>query len=405
MTSGVAAPSNTAMGSFAAKVARLCFKQGRLPRTGDMWRLLREPGALEPALAAYANQFRNQAITHVVCPETRGSFDLASRLAFLLEAGVVPVRTGKTPGKVIWARLAGDDVATSATPVDAQTLVGPHLKLAFGALTQASRVLVVDFVTADASAIAVQVLVKQQHATVVATLSIVGVQQYCDRTGRLDAPATIRTEPDTAMSQRCETLLADTLSSAPAAPRVEYHQDAGLQQMLRDNIASWPNFPNRGVVFFDVLPVLRDGAAFRAVVQAFVSRYQHVKVDAIAYAEARGILIGAAVAQELTRLGRPCIAVPICKRGSTADDVNYVEFLKEYGPPDSSELSSDLFLREMNCVVMDDLIGTGQTIRAAVRLIEAAGGQCIEAAAMVIVTDFTTSISVPVFGLIGLSEG
>ncbi len=138
-----------------------------------------------------------------------------------------------------------------------------------------------------------------------------------------------------------------------------------------------PNWPEPGVQFRDITPLSRDGEAFRALIEAFAERYADAHIDAIAGIDARGFIIGAALAY---RLG--CGFIPVRKAGKLPYETVQESYTLEYGEA-TVEVHTDAAEAGEHVLVVDDLIATGGTILAASRLMERLGARIIETAAVI----------------------
>ena len=127
-----------------------------------------------------------------------------------------------------------------------------------------------------------------------------------------------------------------------------------------------PDFPEPGIIFKDITPVLRSPVAFAALVEHLAEPF-HGQVDAVAGIEARGFILATPVAAALN-VG----FVPIRKPGKLPYDVHREEYTLEYGT-DAVEMHTDAVQEGARVLVVDDVIATGGTARAAVNLLEAAG--------------------------------
>jgi adenine phosphoribosyltransferase len=148
---------------------------------------------------------------------------------------------------------------------------------------------------------------------------------------------------------------------------------APIAEIVASRLRDVPDFPIHGVTFKDFTPLLSDGPALRAVVQDIASRYAG-RVDVVVGIEARGLILGAAVAYELG-IG----FVPIRKAGKLPRHTHSVEYELEYGSA-IIEVHADAFAGGTRAVVMDDVLATGGTAAAACELVERAGGsvECVE---------------------------
>ena len=136
-----------------------------------------------------------------------------------------------------------------------------------------------------------------------------------------------------------------------------------LKKLIRDI----PDFPQPGILFRDVTPLLRDAAAFREVTAALAERFRG-RVDAVAGIESRGFIFGAPLAAELG-VG----FIPIRKAGKLPGDKLALEYALEYGTS-ILEIHTDAVRHGERILLVDDLLATGGTARAAAGLIEAVGG-------------------------------
>ena len=141
---------------------------------------------------------------------------------------------------------------------------------------------------------------------------------------------------------------------------------ASIADVIASRLRDIPDFPVPGVVFKDFTPLLSDGPAFRAVVQDISSRYVG-QVDVIVGIEARGFILGAAVAYELG-IG----FVPVRKAGKLPGETHSAEYQLEYGSA-VIEVHMDAFVAGARVLVMDDVLATGGTAAATCDLIERAG--------------------------------
>jgi len=134
----------------------------------------------------------------------------------------------------------------------------------------------------------------------------------------------------------------------------------------QDYIRDVPDFPKPGIVFKDITPLVGNGAAFSAVISEMAALIGP-DVDAIVGIEARGFIFGAALAQKLG-LG----LVTVRKPGKLPADVHCIEYELEYGF-DRLEIHRDALSAGHRVVIVDDLLATGGTAAATVKLIEQLG--------------------------------
>ena len=146
---------------------------------------------------------------------------------------------------------------------------------------------------------------------------------------------------------------------------------------FRERIRTIADWPEAGVQFRDITPLLRDGQAFRALIDAFAERYEAGHIDAIAGIDARGFIIGAALAY---RLG--CGFIPVRKAGKLPFETMCESYSLEYGES-TVEVHTDAADAGDHVLVIDDLIATGGTILAAAKLMQRLGARIVEAAVVI----------------------
>lgn len=139
-------------------------------------------------------------------------------------------------------------------------------------------------------------------------------------------------------------------------------------------IRNIPDFPLPGVQFKDITPLLQDAAAFRQVIDELAGRYEGQRVDMVAGVESRGFIFSAPVAY---RLGAGLI--PIRKPGKLPAETIEVAYSLEYGT-NTLQVHRDALQPGTRVLLVDDLLATGGTIRAAAQLMEQLGGEVVELA-------------------------
>ena len=138
-------------------------------------------------------------------------------------------------------------------------------------------------------------------------------------------------------------------------------------------IRSIPDYPKPGILFRDITTLLGHREGFRATIEAFAARYRDRGVDKVAGIEARGFILGGAIAHALGTG-----FVPIRKKGKLPAETVGHDYELEYGT-DRVEIHCDAVLPGERVLLVDDLIATGGTAEAASRLIEQVGGRLLEA--------------------------
>ena len=143
---------------------------------------------------------------------------------------------------------------------------------------------------------------------------------------------------------------------------------------LRDAIRTIPDHPKPGIMFRDITTLLGDARAFRRAVDEMVQPFAGQKIDKVAGIEARGFIFGAAIAHQLS-VG----FVPLRKKGKLPHKTVAVEYALEYGT-DAMEMHMDAVVHGERVMLVDDLIATGGTAEAALKLLRGAGAEVVAAA-------------------------
>jgi adenine phosphoribosyltransferase len=146
---------------------------------------------------------------------------------------------------------------------------------------------------------------------------------------------------------------------------------------LTDAIRTIPDYPKAGIMFRDITTLLGDARAFRRAVDELVQPLAGRKVDKVAGIEARGFILGGAVAHQLS-----AGFIPLRKKGKLPHQTIAVEYALEYGV-DSMEMHLDAVVAGEQVMLIDDLIATGGTAIAAVQLLRQAGAKVVAAAFVV----------------------
>jgi len=136
-------------------------------------------------------------------------------------------------------------------------------------------------------------------------------------------------------------------------------------------IRTIPDYPKKGIMFRDVTTLFGNPRAFRRAVDELVQPYAGVRIDKVAGIEARGFILGGAVAHQLSTG-----FVPVRKKGKLPFEVLGEDYALEYGT-DRVEIHTDAVRKGDNVIVVDDLIATGGTCLAAVKLLERAGANVV----------------------------
>ena len=138
-------------------------------------------------------------------------------------------------------------------------------------------------------------------------------------------------------------------------------------------VRSIPDYPKKGIIFRDITTLLGNPRAFRAAVDALVQPYAGVRIDKVAGIEARGFILGGAVAHQLS-----AGFVPIRKKGKLPHATVRIAYSLEYGI-DEMEVHKDALQPGERVILVDDLIATGGTAEAAVKLLRNIGADVVAA--------------------------
>ena len=142
---------------------------------------------------------------------------------------------------------------------------------------------------------------------------------------------------------------------------------------LRSSIRTIPDYPKPGIMFRDITTLLGDARAFRLAVDQLVQPWAGAKIDKVAGIEARGFILGGAVAHQAS-----AGFIPIRKKGKLPFKRVSVGYSLEYGV-DEMEMHEDALVRGERVILVDDLVATGGTAEAAVKLLRQMGGDVLAA--------------------------
>ncbi len=171
---------------------------------------------------------------------------------------------------------------------------------------------------------------------------------------------------------------------------------------LAASIRSIPDYPKPGIIFRDITTLLGDARAFRRAVDELVQPYAGTKIDKIAGMEARGFILGGAVAHQLS-----AGFVPIRKKGKLPHETVRIAYSLEYGV-DEMEMHRDAVNAGEKVVLVDDLIATGGTAVGAVQLLRQMGAEVVAACFVIDLPDLggrkkLEELDVPVHTLVEFS--
>ena len=150
---------------------------------------------------------------------------------------------------------------------------------------------------------------------------------------------------------------------------------------IKSLIRTIPDYPVAGVMFRDITTLLHDARGFRKAVDGLVQPYAGARIDKVAGIEARGFIVGGAVAHQLS-VG----FVPVRKQGKLPWETIGFDYDLEYGT-DRVEIHTDAIATGEAILLVDDLIATGGTAEAAIKLIREAGGTVVGSAFVVELPD------------------
>ena len=168
---------------------------------------------------------------------------------------------------------------------------------------------------------------------------------------------------------------------------------------LASLIRTIPDYPKPGILFRDITTLLKDSHGFSAAVNALADRYRDAGATRVAGIEARGFILGGAIAHALG-LG----FLPVRKAGKLPAATIGIDYALEYGT-DRVELHTDAVIPGERVLLVDDLIATGGTAEAAARLLQLAGGHVVAAAFVIELPDLggrarLTALGMEVFALL-----
>ena len=146
-----------------------------------------------------------------------------------------------------------------------------------------------------------------------------------------------------------------------------------LESDLRSAIRNIPDYPKKGIMFRDITTLLGDARSFRRAVDELVQPWAGSKIDKVAGIEARGFILGGAVAHQVS-----AGFVPIRKKGKLPHTTVRIAYSLEYGV-DEMEMHEDAVAKGERVILVDDLIATGGTAEGAVKLLRQMGAEVLAA--------------------------
>lgn len=137
---------------------------------------------------------------------------------------------------------------------------------------------------------------------------------------------------------------------------------------LKTKIRHVPDFPKPGILFYDITTLLQDPPGLRAAIDSIVEPFKHDRIDMVVGVESRGFIFGAAIADRLN-----AGFAPVRKPGKLPSATTRASYALEYGS-DALEIHEDAVAKGQRVLIVDDLLATGGTARAAAELVERIGG-------------------------------
>jgi adenine phosphoribosyltransferase len=155
------------------------------------------------------------------------------------------------------------------------------------------------------------------------------------------------------------------------------HPFATPGDYIASQVRTVPDWPQKGIMFRDITPLLSDRKTFRILMDCFIERYIDHDIDSVAGIDARGFILGAVIAHQLN-VG----FIPVRKKGKLPFTTISEEYQLEYGSA-TIELHSDACDPGQRVLLVDDLIATGGTMMAAANLLKRLGAHLVESAAII----------------------
>jgi len=147
---------------------------------------------------------------------------------------------------------------------------------------------------------------------------------------------------------------------------------------FKSKIRNIPDFPEKGIIFRDISPLLEDKKSFQSLVKLLVKHYRNAKIDKVVGIDARGFILAGVLAERL-KAGM----VMIRKKGKLPFETQSIEYDLEYGKA-VLEIQKDSIKKGERVLLIDDVLATGGTMAAAAKLVEKLGGKIIGIAFLII---------------------
>ena len=163
--------------------------------------------------------------------------------------------------------------------------------------------------------------------------------------------------------------------------------------MLAAAIRTIPDYPKKGILFRDITTLLGDAKAFRRAVDELVQPWAGTKMDKVAGMEARGFILGGAVAHQLS-----AGFIPIRKKGKLPHRTVSVTYALEYGV-DEMEMHEDAVTAGERVILVDDLVATGGTAEGAIKLLRMMGAEVVAACFVIDLPDLGGARKIEALGV------
>jgi len=164
---------------------------------------------------------------------------------------------------------------------------------------------------------------------------------------------------------------------------ITLHENMGdnVTESIKSKIRMVPDWPKKGIMFRDITTLIKDPDGLKETIDLLYERYKNKKIDFVVGIESRGFIFGSPLAYLLG-----CGFIPVRKPGKLPADCESEEYTLEYGT-DKIEIHKDSIKKGDRILIIDDLIATGGTIGAARKLVRRLGGEIVECAFIVELTD------------------
>src|SRR5579859_1503266 len=185
--------------------------------------------------------------------------------------------------------------------------------------------------------------------------------------------------------ERTPSHMTDTPTSPFPITTLAPAQSAWLKQFIR----AVPDYPQPGILFRDITPLLQNGAALRFVIETLAQRYRGVGIDQVVGIESRGFIFGTPLAYVLNTG-----FVPVRKKGKLPGSTIEQEYALEYGTA-TLEIHTDAVRPGQRVLIVDDLLATGGTTQGTVRLVERLGAEVVSLAFLIELTGLAGRARLP----------